>query len=121
MKRRSSRLGTEMANIELLRKKLEGWTWLDVCKSTAKSTNGIWFFGRIGLFLQRPCVAVCAMNSFVVLRYIPPEIWIDAFYLKYGEECYLDGSFERGMCLMEDHLPVLGLTPTGLVLSKEEK
>ena len=55
-----------------LRKMLKGWTWEDVIKATISSRHveGVHFHGRIGRFLARPAIAVCALNHIVVLRYV---------------------------------------------------
>jgi hypothetical protein len=106
-------------DVELLRKKLTGWTWHDVCESTATPAR-LWFYGRVGLFLHRPCVAVCALNRFVVMHYVDAKVWKDAYYFHGPKELHLDGSFKRGVSLIESNLRELGLKATDLVLTSEE-
>jgi hypothetical protein len=55
-----------------LRKIIKGWSWNDVINGTlsGRHVEGVHFHGRIGVFLCRSAIAVCAVNKIVVLRYV---------------------------------------------------
>ena len=63
--------------VDDLRAILKGWTWERVVKNTISSIheNGVYFHTRIGRFMGKPCLAVCALDQIVVLRYIAPIPW----------------------------------------------
>ena len=106
----------------VLRNMLRDWTWHDVCVGSAHSLqhHGVWFYGRVGLFLNRPCVAVCAHDLFVVLRYLNKGKLIYAKYDDlFGRLKPLDGTFKTGITLFEMDLPLLGLKPDDLVLQNK--
>ena len=69
----------EQYTVADLRKMLKGWTWEDVVKATisGRHMEGVHFHGRIGRFMCRPAIAVCALNKIVVLQYvtIPDASW----------------------------------------------
>ena len=96
---------------------LRGVTWGAVCKSTANPTllpYGVWFYGRIGLWLNRPTVAVCAEDTFAVLKFIG-ESYVGNVP---GKLQLLTGKPERGWTLFLHDLPMCGLKPGDLVITE---
>ena len=83
-----------------LRKMLKGWTWEDVIKATISSRHveGVHFHGRIGRFLARPTIAVCALNHIVVLRYIDNILIPDWGGWTFGS--VINGEMGNGFALM---------------------
>lgn len=101
-----------------LRSVLKRLTWADICESTGNPLSlrsGIWFYGRLGCFLGRPCVAVCAAGSFAYLQYNDKIAEMhDRNFLRKKHE--LDGSYGKGLTLFEVDLPQFGIEPNSLVL-----
>lgn len=112
----------EPAQLDHLRSLLKGRTWRDVCRSTAAlhtlTYNEVWFYGRIGCFMNRPCIAVCARNHFVVLNY---SHGIDGLYdLQLLHKKYvLDATPEKGITLFEADLEALGINTNSPILGRE--
>lgn len=105
----------------VLRTMLRDWTWHDVCIGTAHSMkhHGVWFYGRVGLFLNRPCVAVCAHDLFVVMHYVHKNTFQELYESPFNTLGVLDGTYQAGSTLFEMDLPLLGLKPDDLVLQNK--
>jgi len=102
-------------DLTALRRVLKTWTWRDVCISTATPKPGIWFFGRVGCFLNKDCVAVCALDTIVAMHYTKSPIVLG--YQRIAP--FIDGKFANGIVLFERDLPMLGLDPNALVITDE--
>lgn len=66
--------------VEDLRLMLKGWTWKKLLSHAQVVTlDGVMFHGRIGRFMNKPCIAVCALGHIVAMRYVdsdlPPQNW----------------------------------------------
>jgi hypothetical protein len=63
---------TKKYSIDELRGMLKGKRWYDIADSLTNNglVEGVHFTARIGKFLGRPAIAVCALNKIVAVRYI---------------------------------------------------
>ena len=109
-------------SVSELRNLLQGRTWADVCNSSAniRVFPNPWFYGRVGCFLRRPCIAVCAENQFVVLKY---NTGIEGIYDGFScrESRYeLDATPMKGITLFVDQLEQIHIDPNSLVLDNTE-
>jgi hypothetical protein len=80
--------------IDDLRLMLKGWTWERLLEHTSSFCEGVMFHGRIGRFMAKPCIAVCALDHIVVLRYVATsrESWTN--------QSVIDGSRHGGVILL---------------------
>lgn len=113
----------EPAQLDHLRELLSDCTWTNVCNMTAASElrhRGVWFYGRVGCFLRRPCIAVCAENQFVLLKY---GTGIENIYDGFSdrESRYeLDATPMKGVTLFKAHLETVGIELNSFVLNASD-
>jgi hypothetical protein len=83
-----------------LRLMLKGKTWEDVVKMSIATfgVDGVHFTARMGCFLARPAIAVCALNKLVVLRYITPGNTVRP---NWTFDSVLDGTTHCGFVILE--------------------
>lgn len=106
-------------DLEMLRAMLKSWTWGDVCRSTGNPKHGIWFYGRLGMFLNKPCVAACSRDLIVAMRSID-QIG-DYIPKKYALKAFIDGKFSNGLTLLERDLSHLGIAPNDQVIQDQDE
>lgn len=81
-----------------LRLMLKGKTWEDLCNMSISGafTGGIHFTARIGCFLCRPAVAVCALDKIIAMRFVKDG----KMFPNYTFDAVLDGSSHSGFVAM---------------------
>jgi hypothetical protein len=87
-----------------LRNLLKGKTWEDVVKMSISTfgTHGVHFTARMGCFLRRNAIAVCAQNMLVAMRFVVPSMvhaWTFSKPLDGSNHCgfvLLPGDFTNG-------------------------
>jgi hypothetical protein len=53
---------------------LKGRTWEWVVQQPFSAVRGVEFTARMGTFLRRKAIAVCAMNMLVAMRFVNPDL-----------------------------------------------
>jgi hypothetical protein len=81
-----------------LRLMLKGKTWEDVVKMSIATfgIEGVHFTARMGTFLRRKAIAVCAMDKIIAMRFVTNT----AISPNWGFESLLDGGSHSGFVLM---------------------
>ena len=106
-------------SLDELRTMLHDWTWQRVVENTISAileNDGVYFHGRIGKFLARPAIAVCALDRIVVLRYVgvaaPLGNWLST--------SVIDGTKSGGFALVASDFNVIGnIKMTDLVIGDD--
>ena len=93
-------------------------------RSNKPEIGGVWFYGRIGCFLRRPCIAVCAEDQFVILKYdlriLKNERRIGQYEFKVLKKYKLNGSPLKGITLFVPDLHSMGLNQNSPVLGPDD-
>lgn len=81
-----------------LRAMIKDKTWGDMVQASIKTyaTEGVHFTARIGKFMNRPSIAVCALNKIVAHRFISPVV-VQAPFLS---QHVLTGNNHSGLVLL---------------------
>ena len=95
------RLDAMQSNYTLddLRLMLKGKTWEDVVKQSISTfgIEGVHFTARMGQFLCRKAICVCALNKIIAMRFVTPSQ--DNFPI-WTFESTLDGSSHSGFVIL---------------------
>lgn len=106
-------------SLDELRTLLHGWTWQRVVENTISAileNDGVYFHGRIGKFLARPAIAVCAQHRIVVLRYIG----VAGYLGNWLSRSVIDGTKNGGFALVASDFNVIGnIKMTDLVIGDD--
>lgn len=82
-----------------LRTMLKGKTWEDTCKWSINSTftGGVQFSARIGCFMRRNAIAVCALDRIIAMRFVTGSTLKPNFAF----QAVLDGTQGSGFVLLQ--------------------